>query len=167
VGAVTDASGQPVADYDVSLLERATGGGSTEMVATSQSAADGSVQFTTPQLTRTVQLILRAGTSVRSAPVRVVVVPTISAAVTQSGSADQVSISVEGAQADDAVSVYQREQGNWVLVQSLTLSASGAAGFSATPDPTEPIHYRAELAATSAHAAATVGFVTPPVAATQ
>jgi hypothetical protein len=166
VGSLSDATGAPVADNDVSLYERVPGG-AAELLATSQSSADGAVQFSTPQLTETVQLDLRSGSTVRSASVRVVVVPTISAAVSQGGSTDQVSISVQGAQTGDSVSVYAREQGSWVLVQSLTLSASGTVGFAATPDSTKTIRYRADLAATGAHASASVSFVTPPVAATQ
>jgi hypothetical protein len=162
IGSLTDASGQPVAGHVISIYERLSGGGGTELLTTAESGADGSVDFQVPGLTQTVQIVLRAGGGVRSAAVRVAVVPILSAAVTQAGTQDAVSISAQGVQAGDAMSIYQHTSGGWTLVDSLTFDGSGMASFDAVPDPTKTVRYRAVLATTPEHSNAVVLFVTPP-----
>jgi hypothetical protein len=162
IGALTDATGQPVAGHLVSVYEGLSGDGGTELLSTAESGADGSVDFQVPGLTQDVRLTLRAGGGVRSAAVRVVVVPILSAAVTQGSPQDAVSISAQGVQPGDAMSIYQHTAGGWTLVDSLTFDGSGMASFDAVPDPNKTVRYRAVLATTPQHSNAAVLFVTPP-----
>lgn len=164
-GALTDGRDQPVSDHRVAVFARVPGG-SAELLSSGETAADGSVHFQTPGLTSTAQLVLRAGGGVHSAPVRVVVVPTMSAAVTQGSSRDDVSISTQGAQPGDSLTVYEKEASGWVAVDSVTVDGSGLASFSVTPAPRKVVRYRVVLPATRAHAGCTVAFVTQPGSST-
>lgn len=165
IGALTDASGQPVADHHIAIFARVSGG-SAELLSSGQTAADGSVQFQTQGLTATAQLVLRAGGGVHSAAVRIVVVPTMSAAVTQGSAQDDVSISTQGAQPGDALTVYEKEKAGWVAIASPTLDGSGLASFSVTPAPKRVVRYRVVLPATHEHAGCSVAFVTQPASGT-
>jgi hypothetical protein len=165
-GSVTDANGQPVVGHQVSAYAQ-LGGGATQWLAVASSGADGSVDFQTPGFSQNVTIVLRAGDGVHSAGVRVVVVPTLSASVAQTDAQDGVSIAAQGAQVGDGLSVYEHEQGGWVLVDSLSLDSSQSAAFDTTPDPKKVVHYRAVLSGTHAHAGATVLFVTEPSGAKQ
>lgn len=165
IGALSDASGQPVGDHHVAIFARVSGG-SAELLSSGQTAADGSVQFQTAGLSSSAQLVLRAGGGVHSAAVRVVVVPTMSAAVTQGSARDDVSISTQGAQPGDSLTVYEKEAAGWVAVDSLTLDGSGLASFSATPAPKRVVRYRVVLPASRDHAGCSVAFVTQPASGT-
>jgi hypothetical protein len=135
--------------------------GATEVGETT-TGADGSAGFALADLTHTVRLRLSAGNGLSSAFVTVVVVPTMSVALTSDGTTYTAAISTIGGDAGDSVMLQQRINGQWAAGVTAELDASGAASFMVPVPPTQQVHYRVIMARTPAHAYDVVYFATPP-----
>jgi hypothetical protein len=143
------------------LVEHVPGQTGAVELAGAETDADGMVQLGTPPLTRNVRLRLVAGHAVRSAPVRIVVVPTITATVVVQGWAYSVDVATTGAQPGDEVVLERRTPYGWTPTASANLDSSGAAEIALSPPTKGANHYRIVLPATSGHARATVRFDEP------
>jgi hypothetical protein len=160
-GRLADPVGNPVVGRTVWLVEQVPGQSGAVELAGGQTDANGMVQLGTPPLSRDVRLRLVAGHRVRSAPVHIVVVPTVTANVVVQGWAYSVAVTTTGAQPGDVVVVEQRTAIGWTQVGTATLDSTGAAEIGLSPPSKGTNHYRLILVATSSHARATVRFVEP------
>jgi hypothetical protein len=124
--------------------------------------ANGSVELTTPPLAHTVRLRLVAGQGVHSAPVRVVVMPTLSASTAVQGSSYVVSVTADGGDPGDNVTLQRRTAAGWIDVATAALDTTGGAMFTVPAPPKRTVRYRLLLPRTQAHGFAMARFVTPP-----
>jgi hypothetical protein len=158
-GQLAAADGTPVADGQVWLLQRLVGQSALSEIGSGTTDADGAVTFTTPELSHNSRLRLVTDTKLSSAPVAVVVVPTIQVSVAQQGTTATISVSTVGGNQGDAVDLDQRTAFGWIPVASDQLGPDGDADFSVRSPDKGKVHYRVRLPRTSAHAAAVIRFV--------
>jgi hypothetical protein len=143
------------------LVEQLPGQSSQIKLAGSQTDANGMVQLSTPPISRDVRLRLVAGHGVRSAPVHIAVIPTVSANVVVAGWSYLVAVTASGTQPGDFVVLEKRTAAGWMPIASLPLDAAGAAHFSLSPPAKGSNHYRLLLPSTPGHAGAVARFVVP------
>ncbi|MCZ4500890.1 MAG: hypothetical protein JWQ74_3445 [Marmoricola sp.] len=148
-GVVMAEDGSGVRRRMVQLFGRTTGGKWTRY-AGARTAANGTVTLQTPALSETVNLQLRTAGKVRSAVVRVVVRPGLSAAVAQDSGTSTVTVAASGGQPGDLVTAYRRLGGRLVEVGSARLDASGTAVV-VVPTPKRKTRITLILPATARH----------------
>ncbi|HTW20820.1 MAG TPA: hypothetical protein VME70_11490 [Mycobacteriales bacterium] len=161
VGHLATSSGAPVAGHRIWLIERLPGQSTVAEVDSGLTGADGSVTLTASDLTQSVRLRLLAGGGVRSAPVLVVVLPTLGVATSPAGSSYVVTVTATGAEAGDPVLLQRRTAAGWVAVTQTQVDSTGGAEFS-VPIPQRAIRYRVILPRTSAHGFAVARFTALP-----
>jgi hypothetical protein len=161
-GQLATSGGAPVVDRRVWLIERLAGQQAATEVAMDVTGSDGSVDLSTPPLTHSVRLHLVVGQGVHSAAVRVVVTPTISASTAVQGSSYVVSVTTDGGDPGDNVTLQRRTVAGWVSVATAQLNTTGGAMFSVPVPAKRTQRYRLLLPRTQAHGFATTRFVTPP-----
>jgi hypothetical protein len=162
IGHLATAGGQPIAGHRVWLIERLTGQGTAAEIASGLTGPDGSVDLTASGLTHSVRLRLLAGQGVRSAPVLVVVTPTVSASVALSGSSYDVAVATDGGNEGDQIVLERRTSTGWVGVTTTTLDGSGSASFAVPVPPKRTVRYRVVLPRTQAHGLAMTAFLAAP-----
>jgi hypothetical protein len=124
-------------------------------VGSATTDANGAVALATPAARRTVRYRLRVGNGVHSAPVRVAMVPTLSAGARPDGGADaDVVANALGGHAGDRVVLLRRLGGRLVKVRHAPLAADGTVSFPVTRRARSTT-YVVRLLATRRHAAAT------------
>jgi hypothetical protein len=164
-GQLATSSGAPIANRRVWLIERSPGAGGASEVATGLTDSGGSVDLTSPPLTRTTRLRLVIGDGVRSAAVTVVVIPTMTATVTLQGSAYAVAVTTSGGEPGDVVTLQQRTPSGWVVAASGQLDTAATAAFTVPVPTTHAAHYRVLLPRTIAHGFAMTRFSVPVTSA--
>ncbi len=159
-GLVSSPGGAPLPGQEVVLQVR--GPQRWRPVATATSDAFGAVAISTPAAERTSVYRLRSG-PITSSRWRVVLVPTLTAAVTTGtpGEPTDVTVTALGAQAGDTVALLRRVDGLLVPVLETTLDAGGAAHFLVAPGK-KATRYVTRLPATELHGPARVPVVIPP-----
>ena len=162
LGRLATSTGEPIAGHRIWLMEWLTGQSTLSQVDMGLTGSDGSVDLTAGDLTHSVRLRLVSGQGVRSAPVLVVVMPTVSATLSVQGSSYDASITTDGAQQGDVVMLQRRARTGWVGVATMQLDASGDALFAVPVPAQRPVRYRVVLPRTQAHGYAATRFVTPP-----
>jgi hypothetical protein len=163
IGRLANPSGAPMANQRVWLIERVRGQTTSSEIASGLTRADGSVELTTPPLAQSARLHLVAGQGIRSAAVAVVVVPTVSASLVAEGSTYTVTVTTDGGDPGDAVTLQRRTANGWTAVATAQLDASATANFSIPVPPKRALRYRVVLPRTPAHAAAITSFSAPPL----
>jgi hypothetical protein len=161
-GHLATASGDPITGQDVWLLEATAGQSGVAEVDHGTTGADGSVTLTTPSLAHTVRLRLVTRDKVHSAPITVIVEPTLSVATTPNGATTTIDVAANGGDPGDVIDIVVWRDGGWQPFASSQLDGSGRASFGA-PTPTgESDHYRAILPRTAAHGYAATPFAVHP-----
>jgi hypothetical protein len=148
------ASGKPVRNHSIRLMEREAGSSSEHLITIGKTGSNGSVQLSTPPLDSTVLLRLGTAQGFRSASVRVVAAPIVSAAVAKGTSSDTISASVTGGAVGDVLELRERSHGEWFAVATARLSGPASASFSVAPPAKGVALYRLVLSATRAHSSA-------------
>jgi hypothetical protein len=162
-GQLATATGAPVANQRVWLIERLVGQDAADVVAMGLTGNGGAVDLTSPALTHSARLRLVTAHGLRSAALTVVVVPTVNATVTAEGPVDDVAITTVGGNPGDTVVLQRHVSGGWQGLSTATLDGAGSASFSVPAPPKHPHRFRVVLLRTKAHAAARSGFVLSPV----
>jgi hypothetical protein len=161
-GRLATASGDPIAGQDVWLIERSPGQAGVAQVASGTTDADGTVTLSTPPLDHSVWLRLVTGTKVRSAPIAVILKPSLQVSVDTHGSETTILVTATGGNAGDVIDVQIRSGGAWQDFASSQLDGSGQAAFGAMTPTATTAHYRALLPRTAAHAFALTTFTIDP-----
>lgn len=156
-GFLVDQDGRPMRNRAVRLVGRSTGQPWTR-VATGRTDAEGRVSLQTAPLDRSTGLRLSTPQGVRSAAVRVVVVPAVTASVARAEGTTTVSVTVRGGQAGDTVVLLRRQGKKLVEVGRAQLDSAGTATF-AFPTPDRTRRFVVRIPATSLHASAQAGGV--------
>ncbi len=125
-GRVTADNGTALRRRPVSLLARQAGDTGWQVVARTRADRSGTVRLTAT-VDATTRLVLRSGRGVRSTPMRVAMVPSVSAWATTTASSTRIRVLVSGAQAGDTVRLLRRQGGQLVSVTTATLDARGRA----------------------------------------
>jgi hypothetical protein len=149
-GVVTADDGKVLKNRQVRLVSRHPGQSGWTQVAAAATGRDGSVSLGTAPLDRNVVLKLRTGNKVQSDPVRVVVVPTISA----TAGVGSIQVATAGGLPGDVVVLLRWKLGQLVQVGRAQLDGSGATQFSIEPPKNRPARYVVRLKATNQHAGA-------------
>ncbi len=123
-------------------------------VGSATTAADGSVALATPAARRTVRYRLRVGNGVHSTPVRLVMVPGLSATTRSDGADVDVVATALGGHAGDRVVLLRRVGGRLVKVRHAPLGDDGTVSFPVVRRARSTT-YVVRLPATRRHAAAT------------
>jgi hypothetical protein len=161
-GQLSTPTGAPVAGQQVWLLERLVGTPGLVQVASGTTAANGSLELSSPALAHTARLRLVTGTRVRSSAITVVVLPTLQVAVQTTGSTSSIAVTTNGGDPGDTVTLEQRTRGDWLEVGTNALDGSGAANFNVLAPSKRPGHYRMILNHTQAHGQAVTRFTIAP-----
>jgi 5-hydroxyisourate hydrolase-like protein (transthyretin family) len=159
-GVVTASDGRPLRNRVVGLVGRSAKK-SWAKLATAKTDRNGRVELQTPALSQTTDLQLRTAHQVRSAVVRVVVLPTLDASLTQASGTSTVVVTVQGGQPGDTVSVYRRKAGKNVKVGAAQVDANGTAVFSLTT-PQHPVRFVFKLPADRHHGQAQTSLTVGP-----
>lgn len=154
-GVVTSADGHVLRNRLVSLVAHPYGG-HWVAVTSGRTGATGRIVLQSPALDENTGLRLVTVNRVRSPIAHVVVVPVVTATVTQSSGTSTMAISVLGGQPGDAVAIYRRHNGANVLVGTVHLDGGGSAVYS-FPTPLHPVRIVLRLPPTRAHAEAQTG----------
>lgn len=159
-GQLLDADGNPVPHHRASLWERKPGAG-WKLLAYLESDDNGEVQASVGPITTDIGLALRCA-HLHSDGFRIVMLPLLSASVVSDSSSgtDTLSISAQGAQAGDPVTVLRRVDGSWQAVGHVTLDGDGYASYT-RPQPKHDVVLRLVLPADEEHGAATTKVVLP------
>jgi hypothetical protein len=163
IGHLATSSGAAIVNHQVWLIERLAGANTASEIASGVTGSDGSVTLTATDLTRSVRLRLVVGQGVHSAAVPVIVMPTVSVALSVSGSSYVASVTTDGGQPGDTVELQRRTVSGWVAVTSGPLDSTGGVAFSVQAPVKRTEHYRVVLPRTRAHGFATARFATPPL----
>jgi hypothetical protein len=123
-------------------------------VGSATTDADGSVALATPAARRTVRYRLRAGDGVHSSPVRVAMVPALSATMRSDGADADIVGTALGGHAGDRVVLLRRLGGRLVKIQHAPLADDGTVSFRVVRRARSTT-YVVRLLATRRHAAAT------------
>jgi hypothetical protein len=162
-GVLLDAAGQPVADHRVVVRVHIPGTPGWQQAAIRNTAADGSVQAFLGDLTANRVIVLGAGDGVHSSPLRIVVHPALSVSVAPSsdGTSFVVTVSADGGDPGDLVTVLKHAPQGWQQVGQAQLDGSSSASF-AVPAPRHHKRFVVRLRATRTHGFAAARFVLPP-----
>lgn len=163
VANLATSSGAPIANHRVWLIERLTGQSTASQIAMGVTGTDGSVVLDAANLTHSARLRVLAGQGVRSAPVLVTVVPTMSASISVQGPNYEVAVTTDGGDPGDIVTLEQRVPGGWEGVTTTQLDSTGGAAFQVPAPDKRAAHYRIVLRRTQAHASVTTRFAAPPL----
>ena len=123
-------------------------------VGSATTDANGSVALATPAARRTVRYRLRVGSGVHSTPVRLVMVPDLSATTRPDGAGAVVVATALGGHAGDRVVLLRRLAGGLVKVRQAPLADDGTVSFPVARRARNTT-YVVRLLATRRHAAAT------------
>lgn len=162
-GQVATSSGAPVVGRKIILVAHGAGG-STDQVGSATTDSTGSVVLVSPDLTRTTRLRLIAPGSLHSAPLTVVVDPTVSAIVRTGDVSDSVDVLTNGGESGDVVNLEVRTTSGWREVGSTHLDGTARASFEVPAATSTSQNYRIVLPRTADHGAATAHFTTSPAA---
>jgi hypothetical protein len=122
--------------------------------------ANGAISLATPAARRTVHYRLRVGNGVRSTPVRVVMVPVLTATWRADGADADVVASTFGGRPGDRVVLLRRIGGQLTQVRGARLSGDGTAVFGVARRHRSTT-YVVRLLATPRHAVATARTTVP------
>ncbi len=148
-GRVATEDGSPLRRRVVTLLGRAPGDTAWQVLARARADRYGTVRLSTT-IETTTRLVLRSGRGVRSAPMRVVMLPSVSAWATTSTTGTRIRVATSGGQPGDTVTLLRRLNGQLVPVTTTTLDAQGRALLTL---PTSGERLRVRLDRTRQHAA--------------
>lgn len=163
-GTLLDADGNPVVDSPVVVRVHLSGAAGWQREAVRRTDSSGSIQAYLDDLTENTVVVLGAGHHVHSTPLRIVVRPvlTVSAAPATDGTSYLVTVSADGGQPGDAVSIVKKTPDGWVVVGQATLDDNATASFS-IPAPKHKRGFVVQLPATKAHAISSDRFVLEPL----
>jgi hypothetical protein len=162
-GRLTTRSGAAVADRRVIAQWRPAGQHQRwSPIGSARTDSGGYVTFTTPALSRSTRLRLKAPHRRVHSPVStVIVVPTVEASVSRNGKFYDVSITSTGLQPGDTVILARRLHGHRTVVGRVSVDGSGTARLTIAVPKHKNVTYHVLTRRTVSHAAARTTFVAP------
>jgi hypothetical protein len=161
-GRLTTRSGAAVPDRRVIAQWRPAGQHQRwSPIGSARTDSAGNVAFTTPALSRSMRLRLKAPHRVHSLVSTVVVVPTVEASISRNGRNYDVTINSSGLQPGDTVVVARRLRGHRTVVGRVSVDGSGAARLTIAVPKRKDVTFHVRTRRTVSHAAAATTFVAP------
>jgi hypothetical protein len=161
-GRLTTSSGAGVPDRRVVAQWRPPGQHERwSAIGTADTDSAGDVSISTPGLSRTSRLRLKAPHRVHSAVSTVIVVPTVEASIVRNGKQYDVTITSSGLQPGDIVVVARRARGHRTVVARVGVDGSGSASVTVAVPKRKDVTFKVRTRRTAAHAAATTTFIAP------
>jgi hypothetical protein len=130
-------------------------------IGSARTDSDGNVAITTPALSRSTHLRLKAPHRVHSEVSTVVVVPTVEASIARNGKSYNVTITSSGLQPGDTVVVARRLRGHHTVVGRVRVDGSGTARLTIAVPKRKNVTFHVLTRRTASHAAAATTFVAP------
>jgi hypothetical protein len=162
-GRLTTRSGAAVPDHRVIAQWRPAGQHQRwSPIGSARTDSGGNVTFTTPALSRSTRLRLKAPHRRVHSPVSTVtVVPTVEASISRNGKSYDVTITSSGLQPGDTVVVARRRQGHRTVVGRVSVDGSGTARLTIAVPKHKDVTFHVLTRRTVSHAAARTTFVAP------
>jgi hypothetical protein len=161
-GRLTTRSGAAVPDRRVIAQWRPAGQHQRwSPIGSARTDSSGNVAFSTPALSRTTHLRLKAPHRVHSLVSTVIVVPTVEASISRNGKSYEVTITSSGLQPGDTVVVARRLRGHHTVVGRVGVDGSGTARLSIAVPKRKNVTFHVLTRRTPSHAAAATTFVAP------
>ncbi|MBV9293130.1 MAG: hypothetical protein JO222_11825 [Frankiales bacterium] len=163
-GRLTTSDGRPVAGHHVFAFEHVAGSPGWQRHAIRKTGDDGTVVFGTGLLDHTTVFVLRVGHGVHSAPIRVIVIPTLTPSLspTADGKSYLVDVPTNGGDPGDTLVLLRRQNGRLVQIASAQLDGNAHAAFIIHRPLKRQVHYLLRLRPTRRHGLGQQPFVVQP-----